>query len=105
MRVRGDMEAADVDPAPSQTLDLLEQHLRVDHDSVADRAGETRVQDPGGDQVELEFLAVAHDRVAGVVAALEADHEVGLLGEQVDDLALTLVAPLGAHDDYSWHRT
>ena len=54
------------------------------------------VEDPGGDQVELELLAVADDRVAGVVAALEAHDRVGALGEQVGDLALALVAPLGA---------
>jgi hypothetical protein len=37
--------------------------------------------------------------VAGVVSALEADHQLGLLCEQVDDLPLPFVAPLGA-DDY-----
>ena len=49
--------------------------------------------------MELELLAVAHDRVAGVVAALEADDDVGPLGEQVGDLALAFVAPLGADYD------
>ena len=87
-----------------QLGDLLGQHLRVDHHAVADRADLARVEDPRRDQVELEGLAVADDRVAGVVAALEADHEVGLLGEQVDDLALALVAPLGAHDHQTGHR-
>ena len=53
--------------------------------------------------MELELLALADDRVAGVVAALEADHQVGLLGEQVDDLPLPLVAPLGAHDHETRH--
>ena len=41
--------------------------------------------------------------VAGVVAALEPDDEVGLLGEQVHDLPLPLVAPLGAHDHQTRH--
>ena len=86
-----------------QLVDLLGQHHRVHHHAVADRAQLAGVEDPRRDQVELEGLAVADDRVAGVVAALEADHEVGLLGEQVDDLALPLVAPLGAHDHESWH--
>ena len=54
--------------------------------------------------MELEDLVAPDDRVTGVVAALEADHEVGLLGEQVHDLPLTLVAPLGSHDDQSWHQ-
>ena len=53
--------------------------------------------------MELELLAFADDRVAGVVAALEADDHLGALGEQVGDLALPLVAPLGPDYDYSWH--
>ena len=85
-------------PRRFSALDLLVQHARVDHHAVADRADLARVEDPRRDQVELEHLVVADDRVAGVVAALEADHEVGLLGEQVGDLPLALVAPLGADD-------
>ena len=99
VRVGGDLEPAHVDVAPLEALDLLEQHARVDHDPVADRARLAGVEDAGGDQVELELLVAAHDRVAGVVAALEADHEVGLLGEQVRDLPLSFIAPLGAEYD------
>ena len=51
----------------------------------------------------LHVSPVADDRVAGVVAALEADDDVGVLGEQVDDLALALIAPLGADDHDAWH--
>jgi hypothetical protein len=36
--------------------------------------------------------------VAGVVAALEADDDIGVAGKQIDDLAFTLVAPLGTDD-------
>ena len=54
--------------------------------------------------MELELLALADDRVAGVVAALEAHDHVGPLGEQVGDLPLALVAPLGADYDHAWHR-
>ena len=39
------------------------------------------------------------DGVARVVAALIARHHVEALGEQVNDLALALVAPLRADDD------
>ena len=94
----------DVDAAPAQALELLDQHRRVDHDAVADHAGPPGIEDPRRDQVELELLAVADDRVAGVVAALEAHDHVRVLGEQVDDLALPLVAPLGTDDDDSWHQ-
>ena len=103
MGVGRDPQAADVDPAVAQSLDLAGQHTRVDDDAVADRAGLAGVEDPRGDQVELEGLAVADDRVAGVVAALKADHDVGLLGEQVGDLPLSFIAPLGADYDDSRH--
>jgi hypothetical protein len=42
--------------------------------------------------------------VAGVVAALKAHERVGPLGEQVGDLPLAFIAPLGANDNDSWHR-
>ena len=45
------------------------------------------------------LLAADHQRVAGVVAALEAHHALRAVGQPVDDLALALVAPLGADDD------
>jgi hypothetical protein len=35
---------------------------------------------------------------------LEAHDGIDLLGEQVGDLALALIAPLGADDHYSGHR-
>ena len=101
--VGGDPQAAGVDAAAAQALQLLDQHRRVDHHPIADHARLARVEDPGRDQVELELVAVADDRVAGVVAALEARHDVGLLGEQVGELSLALVAPLGAHDHDSGH--
>ena len=81
----------------------LAQDARVDDDAVADHAELAGVEDSRRDQVELERLAVADDRVPGVVAALEADHGVGALGEEVDDLALSLIAPLGADYHESWH--
>jgi hypothetical protein len=38
--------------------------------------------------------------MARIVAALEADDDVGLLGEPIDDLAFALIAPLRAnHND------
>jgi hypothetical protein len=62
------------------------------------------MQDPGRHQVQLPRLAIADDRVAGVVPALEAHDRIGTLGEHVGDLAFTFVAPLGAHNYDSWHR-
>ena len=105
VRVGADPQAREVDALGPQVVELARQHLRVDHDAVADRADPARVEDPGRDQVELPLHAVVtDDRVAGVVAALEANHEVRVLREQVGDLALALVAPLGAYDHDAGHR-
>ncbi len=99
-----DPQPADVDPPRPQRVELVDQHARVDHDSVADHAALARIQDPRGDQVELPLLIAPHDRVAGVVAALKSHDGVAVLGEQVGDLALALIAPLGADYDYPWHE-
>ena len=103
VRVGADPQAGEVDALGAQAVELVGEDLRVDHDAVADRAELAGVEDPGRDQVELPLDVVADDRVPGVVAALEADHEVRVLGEQVGDLALALVAPLGADDHDAGH--
>ena len=58
---------------------------------------------PEGSRDELVGLAADHQRVAGVVAALEAHDDVGALGQPVDDLAFALVAPLGADHHHVRH--
>ena len=73
-------------------------HARAQH---AQRA---RVEDAGGNQPQLVGLLADHQRVPGVVAALVAGDHVGPLGQQVDDLALALVAPLRADDDGQRHQ-
>src|SRR5213082_2773155 len=50
-----------------------------------------------------ELLAVHHDGVAGVVAALVAHAVVDGRPEQVGRLALPLIAPLGAEDHDRGH--
>src|SRR5258708_1904812 len=42
--------------------------------------------------------------MAGIMPALETHHDVGLLGQPVDDLALALVTPLGSDDDHVGHE-
>src|SRR4029079_6398941 len=96
MRVGRDPEPAEVDPPAPELVDLSGEHDWVDDYAVPDGAQLAGVEDPGRDQVKRERLAFADDGVSRVVAALEADHEIGLLGEQVHDLPLPLVAPLGS---------
>jgi hypothetical protein len=86
-----------------ELVELVRQDLRIDHHAIADHAQLPRMQHPRRDQVQLPGLAVAHDRVARVVAALEAHDHIGPLGEQVGQLSFAFVAPLGADDHDSRH--
>jgi len=86
-------------------VDLLEEHGGVHDDAIPDDAGRLGMKDARGQQVDDERLAVDHQGVAGVVAALEADHRVGTWGEDVDDLAFSLVTPLGTHHDDVRHSS
>src|SRR5687767_5768025 len=52
------------------------------------------------DEAQDGLAPLDDQRVAGVVPALEADHRRHVVGQPVDDLALALVTPLGADDDY-----
>ena len=45
------------------------------------------------------LLAADDQRVAGIVAALEAHHALGVISQPIDDFSLALVTPLGADDD------
>jgi hypothetical protein len=60
---------------------------------------------PEGKQRQLVADPVDDQRVAGIVAALEAHHHIGALGQPVDDLAFALVAPLRPDDNYVGHET
>ena len=54
---------------------------------------------PDGKQRKFVSLAVDHERMAGVMAALEPHYDVGADRQPIDDLALSFVAPLGADND------
>ena len=58
----------------------------------------------GRQQRQLVGDAVDDQRMAGIVAALEAHDDVGLLGQPVDDLAFAFVAPLGSDHHDIRHR-
>src|SRR6185369_9245339 len=70
---------------------------------VADDRQLAAAHDARGQERELISDAVNDEGVAGVMPALEAHDDVGLLGEPVDDLALALVAPLRPDDHHVGH--
>ena len=91
---------ADRDAGRRQLVDLGEQRLRIDDHAVADDAGDARVQDPRRQQPQHELASVGVHRVPGVVPALVARDDGKVRRQQVDDLALALVAPLRAQHRY-----
>src|SRR5438132_4531290 len=100
--VAGEPDEVGRDSARAEVVELLDQDLRVDDAPGTDHAL-LALEDPRRDMLQLVGFAVDHERVAGVRAAVVAADEVGVPGEQVDDLAFPLVAPLRAHDDGGGH--
>ena len=101
-RVLGDHQrfGGDVDTLRSDRLDLVQQMPGVQHHAVADHAQLAAAHHARGQRVQLVDLAVDHQRVPGVMAALKARDHIRPLAQPVHDLAFTLVAPLGAdHND------
>ena len=95
----GEVVVIDGDALRFELLDLGLERPRVEHHAIADHAERAR-NDPAGQQRELVGGPVDDQRVAGIVPALEAHHGIGAAGQPVDDLALALIAPLGAdHGD------
>src|SRR4029079_11435120 len=88
--------AIDMDSSTRQLVDLGEERLRIDDDTIADETRDARMQDAGRNQVQDELLALHVHRVAGVVATLIARDRREMRREHVDDLALAFVAPLRA---------
>ena len=103
VRVPGDEEALGGGVAARlEVVELGDEHAGVDDAARSDGAS-LAADDPARDLPDLVRLVADDDRVAGVRPALIAADEVGVLREQVDDLPLPLVAPLGADDDGRGH--
>ena len=77
-----------------QSLDLAQQRGGVDDQAVADHGLLPGTQNAARDQFEYELLLADENRVARIVAALIARHNIEPFREEIDDLAFTLVAPL-----------
>ena len=104
VRVARDPQARTRAPARLQRVELAAQHLGLDHDAVAEHAQRVLVEHARGQQPELELLLADEHGVTRVRAALVAGDDGGALRQHVDDLALPLIAPLGADDHDGGHR-
>src|SRR5215203_7136625 len=83
----------DLEAPGLQRLDLLDQHLGVDHDPVADGANHAFAHDARRHEVQLELLLADPDGVARVIAA-RVTRDVPDVGRQrVANPALALISP------------
>jgi len=105
VRLAADPELGAADAATFEGVDLAEQGGEVDDDPVPDDGDDVRIEHPARDQLQGVALAADDDGVTGVVPALIADDVAVLGGEQVDDLCLALVTPLGSNDNGDGHGT
>ena len=92
-------------PCAAQFCHFRDEGMRVEDHAIADDRQLAAAHDAGRQQRQLVDLAVDDQRMAGIVAALEAHDDVGALRQPVDDLALALVAPLRADDHHIGHVT
>src|SRR5262249_14437649 len=104
MRAIADKKIArDRDPGRLQRFDLGQEGLWIDDQPVADDGLFTRPQNTAGDELQNELLLPNEHGMPGVVAALITRDDVKAAGEQIDDLPLALISPLGAQYDYVSH--
>ena len=61
------------------------------------------MQNAAGHQAQDKLAVANQNGMAGVVAALVADHVVEVAGKQVNQLALAFVAPLRAQNNQIAH--
>ena len=103
VRIGADERVRNVYAAAAQGVDLIGQHVKVEHDSVAEHGRGVRVKDPRRKQVHEELLVIDDDSVSSVIASRIPHAIVDAFGHEIGGLALALVTPLGTHDDDSRH--
>ena len=81
-------------------LHFLPQVFRVNGDTVPEDIHDTLPENAGGQQVQGKFAVLIDNGMAGIAAALIADNDVIVFGQQIDHASLALVTPVDA-DDYS----
>ena len=99
----GEIVGRDGHSLPAKALNLGKERDRIDNDTGADNALAALADDAGRQQRELVDIPIDNERMARIVAALKAHDDVRPRRQPVHNLALALVAPLGADDRHIRH--
>jgi hypothetical protein len=87
-----------VEPVLIERLQFLEEAGHVDNAAAADNVDAAGVDEARGEDVKVVGDTIGDDGVSGVVTTLSAAAQLRFVGEDVGELALAFVAPLGAED-------
>ena len=98
-----DVELAGIDAASSQHIHLVQQDVRVHHNTVPDDSVYLRPAYAGGDQVKLKLPLLIDHGVPGIIAAGISDDAVNFPCKIVDDFPLAFVAPLSPDNGICRH--
>jgi hypothetical protein len=84
-------------------IDLLEEGNRIDDHPVSDHTGRVGVENSGWHQVEHNGLVIPRNGMTGIGPALIAGNDIGFSTEEICDLPLSFVTPLGSDNDAYGH--
>jgi hypothetical protein len=86
-----------------QRLEFLEEARHVHNTAATNDVYAVWIDEARGEDMEVVCDAVGDDGVAGIVTTLRAAADLRFVGEDVGELALAFVAPLGAEDNSDGH--
>jgi hypothetical protein len=91
--------AVDVYALSAQRIDFPHERERIEYNTVADYATAAVAQYSAGNKLKDELLSLDGYGVPGIVSAGVSRDYLEPLGEDVNDFALALVAPLGSDNN------
>ena len=86
----------DLNAVRRQFRDFFPKRDWIDHDPIADHAEFSSPQNAGGNQAQDIFLIADNDGVSRIVPPLASHHDVDFIGQIINHLSFTFVAPLCA---------
>ena len=94
--------ALEVVSALLKILGLLHEEVGSEHYAIADDVNLTSLENARRDAAEYILLALKLESVACIRTALETCDHIILRGEDINNLALTFVAPLQSEQDVNF---
>jgi hypothetical protein len=87
-----------------ELIHLFNQGSRIHDNAVSDDTRRASVQDARGNEMKDVGSPFVDDGMPGIGPTLIPDDNIGIAGQDINDLALTLIAPLRPDDDEITHN-